>query len=1058
MSFQIPGMPPGFEVNADSIVAGVKTLTREDLMPAKDREIFVMVWAAIWVEMAFVVLLATWFYSWHEKRMEKMQAAESKGSSEADGTETTYGPSAQLPSEPVAQQFLNKSVANPGQVAIVVRGKNADNAARYELTYESLASKVQNLAKKLLSIGVGQGQIVVLALDRGVHQVATIYATMLCGAAWVPVDTAVPESRLKELLQDINPSLVIHQEDATGLQVASWCEDVGMRTAIALLDASDLQVKAPSSGWWSIPSSTNIKMDDCALVIYTSGTTGKPKGIMYSHAMLNHGANAVADLMEMNRESIAFLKTPYIWAVVEWELFPALIHGGRLVVGSATVHKEPQNMADIILSERVTSLVMAPDVLDLLLDAHEQGSQLQSLKHVISVGAALPVALANRFAKMSRMSAKLHNVYGASESSCTIWTVPQIGVSASWGKRAPVGKPQMGCCAWVLDEDLKKVPTGQTGELCFGGQLALGYFKMPELTAEKFIVHPEFGHIYRTGDLARWRAGVLEICGRKDRQVKISGVRVEPEEVENALRALRQPQEASEGLPGAEHKSICLKHVACVASTGSSPELVAFVSPTLSEAHVKLLKEYLASKLPRYYLPRYLFSRDELPLLPNGKVNLRMLVEDADRSVEMSFSDVVLDSLGQMRSISRGMLIENQVMQRCYSYWMLGVVIDHWYACPGIQTCLAIASGAQGKYAVTPWVNLALAQVGNYQALYGFILLSTLQRTCPKPGGKANTRLTLGYEDAALLFVYLLMGLRVDPWGDAGNNMAIAGHRWYLFMVIQANVCIALGQRLRMPGWLQVIVQYLITIIRSKVNFNPCAYGLPLWLEWLCCWIVPFSSLGSGNCELLDCYVQKFVPIYTVSFFYSRRVKEVITRIISRLGCNTAAWAVVAGGVSILLGVVWTLVNFYEGLQCTAFPFKGILHELFLGNIQMDSYSLVQPALFALAMTWLPFDMSWWGNAALSTYVLHYYFSQYLQRDGLHIVLKWAHDKPGLFQLLVLLALPIAFMTIVGPIFQYYLVIPSLKFLSRVPDYMSSRHSKDAPCGLVLGRCSSAKI
>mmetsp|Transcript_23209 Transcript_23209/g.39637 ORF Transcript_23209/g.39637 Transcript_23209/m.39637 type:complete len:1069 (-) Transcript_23209:214-3420(-) len=1068
MTLEISGL--GFHLNQVVRTAGTEILLHDELMSDADKLVFVVVYAGIFVELAFIVQLIAWYYAWHERRMENMIVLESQNSSEADTLETAYGPSVQLPSEPVTVQFLKKSMANGGHVALVARekenatryelpyeglaGKVRENAARFELTYEALASKVNNLAKNLLASGVGHKHIVLLALDRGAQQIAAIYATMLCGAAWVPVDTAVPESRFQELLQDINPSLVVHHEDAIGLRVASWSQDVGVRTATT----SDLQVKTTGSDWWLSPISINVKMDDCALVIYTSGTTGKPKGIMYSHAMINHGANAVADLMEMSQESIAFLKTPYMWAVVEWELFPALIRGGRLVVGSANVHKEPKNMADTILAEQVTSLVMAPDVLDLILDVHEQGSQLESLQHVISVGAALPVALANRFTKMSRISAKLHNVYGASESSCTVWTVPQNGVPGLWSKCAPVGVPQMGCCVWVLDEDLKKVPAGVTGELCFGGQLAMGYFKMPELTAEKFITHPAFGHIYRTGDLARWRAGVLEICGRKDRQVKISGVRVEPEEVENALRALRQPQEASEGLPGAEHKSICLKHVACVASTGSSPELVAFVSPTLSEAHVKLLKEYLASKLPRYYLPRYLFSRDELPLLPNGKVNLRMLVEDADRSVEMSFSDVVLDSLGQMRSISRGMLIENQVMQRCYSYWMLGVVIDHWYACPGIQTCLAIASGAQGKYAVTPWVNLALAQVGNYQALYGFILLSTLQRTCPKPGGKANTRLTLGYEDAALLFVYLLMGLRVDPWGDAGNNMAIAGHRWYLFMVIQANVCIALGQRLRMPGWLQVIVQYLITIIRSKVNFNPCAYGLPLWLEWLCCWIVPFSSLGSGNCELLDCYVQKFVPIYTVSFFYSRRVKEVITRIISRLGCNTAAWAVVAGGVSILLGVVWTLVNFYEGLQCTAFPFKGILHELFLGNIQMDSYSLVQPALFALAMTWLPFDMSWWGNAALSTYVLHYYFSQYLQRDGLHIVLKWAHDKPGLFQLLVLLALPIAFMTIVGPIFQYYLVIPSLKFLSRVPDYMSSRHSKDAPCGLVLGRCSSAKI
>mmetsp|Transcript_14588 Transcript_14588/g.26970 ORF Transcript_14588/g.26970 Transcript_14588/m.26970 type:complete len:1040 (-) Transcript_14588:57-3176(-) len=1033
MSFQIPGMPPGFEVNADSIVAGVKTLTREDLMPAKDREIFVMVWAAIWVEMAFVVLLATWFYSWHEKRMEKMQAAESKGSSEADGTETTYGPSAQLPSEPVAQQFLNKSVANPGQVAIVVRGKNADNAARYELTYESLASKVQNLAKKLLSIGVGQGQIVVLALDRGVHQVATIYATMLCGAAWVPVDTAVPESRLKELLQDINPSLVIHQEDATGLQVASWCEDVGMRTAIALLDASDLQVKAPSSGWWSIPSSTNIKMDDCALVIYTSGTTGKPKGIMYSHAMLNHGANAVADLMEMNRESIAFLKTPYIWAVVEWELFPALIHGGRLVVGSATVHKEPQNMADIILSERVTSLVMAPDVLDLLLDAHEQGSQLQSLKHVISVGAALPVALANRFAKMSRMSAKLHNVYGASESSCTVWTVPQNGVPGLWSKCAPVGVPQMGCCVWVLDEDLKKVPAGVTGELCFGGQLAMGYFKMPELTAEKFITHPAFGHIYRTGDLARWRAGVLEICGRRDRQVKISGVRVEPEEVESALRAFRQPKAAD---PEAVSGFTSLKHVACVATTASSPELVAFVSPTMSDAHVKVLKEYLESKLPRYYLPKYIFPRDSLPLLPNGKVNLRMLVEDADKSVEISSADVVMDSLGQMKSMSRGMILENQVMQRCYSYWMLGVVIDHWYGCgmvPNLKTCGIVASGLEYGHLVRPWVDFALAQIGNYQCMLGFVFFGALQKTRPKPGEEANLRLTLGYEDVFILVVYLIMGM-FDPDWDYNE------HRWYLYMVFHAHVCIYIGQRLRLPGWLQVGLGFFFYMTEHTINFNPCQrYNLPHWLEYVLDVIFPYSDHRIHHCPLHVGYVMQFEVMYIAAFYYGRRAMNSVTRVISQMGLNTAVWGVVAAGVSMVTGAAWMSFKHFTAFETD--PVHSAVKWIVF---------VVQPGMLALSMVWFPFDMSWWGNAALSTYISHVYFARWFHFHGLHHILKAVHYKHPLLQLLALLFFPMAYCTIVGPFLQYCVVVPLVQAIRRMLDSLSSGRSQDAPAGKAL--------
>mmetsp|Transcript_73486 Transcript_73486/g.135764 ORF Transcript_73486/g.135764 Transcript_73486/m.135764 type:complete len:1050 (-) Transcript_73486:32-3181(-) len=1043
MTLEISGL--GFHLNQVVRTAGTEILLHDELMSNADKLVFVVVYAGIFVELAFLVQLIAWYYAWHERRMEKMIVLESQNSSEADTLETAYGPSVQLPSEPVTVQFLKKSMANGGHVALVamekenatryelpyegLAGKVRENAARFELTYEALASKVNNLAKNLLASGVGHKHIVLLALDRGAQQIAAIYATMLCGAAWVPVDTAVPESRFQELLQDINPSLVVHHEDAIGLRVASWSQDVGVRTATT----SDLQVKTTGSDWWLSPISINVKMDDCALVIYTSGTTGKPKGIMYSHAMINHGANAVADLMEMSQESIAFLKTPYMWAVVEWELFPALIRGGRLVVGSANVHKEPKNMADTILAEQVTSLVMAPDVLDLILDVHEQGSQLESLQHVISVGAALPVALANRFTKMSRISAKLHNVYGASESSCTVWTVPQIGVSASWGKRAPVGKPQMGCCAWVLDEDLKKVPTGQTGELCFGGQLALGYFKMPELTAEKFIVHPEFGHIYRTGDLARWRAGVLEICGRRDRQVKISGVRVEPEEVESALRAFRQPKAAD---PEAVSGFTSLKHVACVATTASSPELVAFVSPTMSDAHVKVLKEYLESKLPRYYLPKYIFPRDSLPLLPNGKVNLRMLVEDADKSVEISSADVVMDSLGQMKSMSRGMILENQVMQRCYSYWMLGVVIDHWYGCgmvPNLKTCGIVASGLEYGHLVRPWVDFALAQIGNYQCMLGFVFFGALQKTRPKPGEEANLRLTLGYEDVFVLVVYLIMGM-FDPDWDYNE------HRWYLYMVFHAHVCIYIGQRLRLPGWLQVGLGFFFYMTEETINFNPCQrYNLPHWLEYVLDVIFPYSDHRIHHCPLHVGYVMQFEVMYIAAFYYGRRAMNSVTRVISQMGLNTAVWGVVAAGVSMVTGAAWMSFKHFSAFETD--PVHSAVKWIVF---------VVQPGMLALSMVWFPFDMSWWGNAALSTYISHVYFARWFHFHGLHHILKAVHYKHTLLQLLALLFFPMAYCTIVGPFLQYYVVVPLVQAIRRMLDSLSSGRSQDAPAGKAL--------
>eukprot|EP00928_Gymnodinium_smaydae_P078221 TRINITY_DN6198_c0_g1_i1.p1 TRINITY_DN6198_c0_g1~~TRINITY_DN6198_c0_g1_i1.p1 ORF type:complete len:1143 (+),score=238.75 TRINITY_DN6198_c0_g1_i1:317-3430(+) len=1012
-------------------------------------------------------------------------------------TSTAHGPPAAFSSEPVVQQFLARVQEAPQRIALVV--PEGRGQPRKEVSYEALAAKVRSLAAELSRLRVQRGGVVALALDRGEHQVVAVYATMMLGAAWVPLDPAAPSRRAEEVLRDCSPALLLHQDDADGIRLAACATALGVAAAACATDGSaslvakiDAQQDVAATEVNGFGKVVNVDKDERALIIYTSGTTGRPKGIEYSHAMLSHGAGAVAELMGLSSSSVAFLKTPYIWAVVEWEFFPVLISGGRLVIGSPTAHKDPQYMAATIHRERVDSLVVAPDVLDVLLEVHEASSELRSLRHVITVGAGLPVALADRFARARQLEASLHNVYGASESSCTVWTLPPEGFDASqWPNRAPVGRPQPGCSVYILDDDLVSVAPGDVGELCFGGQLALGYLDQPELTAQKFLEHPEFGRVYRTGDLARWRLGVIELTGRKDRQVKIRGVRVEPEEIEASLRAFRrfQPMAAtavsaaradtgadaddahaaarrsgaepllsagfapgqggSHTLGGAsatagdlEEARLGLSHVACVASVGQTRELVAFVSPELRQEELEAVRSHLADTLPPYYIPKHIFSKPSLPLLPNGKVDLRSLEEEAGSLVESASAGaggaLVMDSLGRMRNMSRAAILETKVIHRCYAYWMIGVMCDHWNVCGEIGGFCFVENM---KGVVPPWVELFMRQVGNDQDMYGFIFLGALQDS-RQAGTEGPPRLKLGYADVFCFAVYLLVAWPIPQvlmsifGADSGIinsacssnwvQSGCSGHRWYLFMIVWCHVCMAVCQLLRIPGWLQALGHFALGLFGPSKWYDPCGAAVPKWTKWVFAWVIPYADFsrqtGEVECPIMYDWIQWYVFFYVAAFYYSRQGMRLVTALVQRLGCNSAAWAVAAFGAASLLGATQAAFHypnriFEQGVGGKDFEWWYVPLEL--------GVNVLQPLLVALSMAWFPFDLSWWGNTTLGTYSSHFYFFEYMM---MHVpkLLQWLQPVQGLPQLLVLLALPIAYATTAGPLFHFLLLSPGM--------------------------------
>ena len=229
---------------------------------------------------------------------------------------------------------------------------------------------------------------------------------------------------------------------------------------------------------------------------------------------------------------------------------------------------------------------------------------------------------------------------------------------------------------------------GQSGEFCFGGVRATCYWKHDELTAQKWVRTPS-GLLYRSGDLGRWKAGQLEIVGRTDRQVKVRGVRIEPEEVEAVLKkyqyAVPDPEAPAETSGAATMRAV-LKDVSVVASAEPS-DLVAFATlrDGVSDKMVtpeNLHKHCQTTDLSPSYIPKFfvVLSQAEFPKLPNGKPDLKALTDKATQHVGQE-GEMFLDSLGQMKRASKGELFENAVIHRCYAFWMLGVFTDHYMRC-----------------------------------------------------------------------------------------------------------------------------------------------------------------------------------------------------------------------------------------------------------------------------------------------------------------------------------------------------------------------------------------
>ena len=505
---------------------------------------------------------------------------------------------------PVSDDLLHSAIAaqaarRPDQLAVLAPARS--------LSYAELQQRALALAHQLRQRGAAPNTLVAVALPKGWEQVVATLAVLHSGAAYLPIDPALPASRLHYILDHAEVSIVLTQE--------------ALRTTVAWPEEVQLVAVDTDTTWerqcWA-PQAPVQGPDDLAYVIYTSGSTGLPKGVMITHRA---ALNTIIDINErfgVTYKDRALALSSLSFDLSVYDIFGLLAAGGAVVMPDPVAARDPAHWADLAREHRVTIWNSVPALLQLLVEylATRPEAAPTSLRAALLSGDWISLRLPEQAALVLPQLA-LHSLGGATEAAIWSITYPITQVQPHWAS-IPYGAPLRNQQFHVLNAQMQPCPVWVPGQLYIGGVgLALGYWHDDAKTAAQFVIHPVTGErLYKTGDLGRYLPdGTIEFLGREDFQVKIQGYRVELGEIEAAL----------------QHPSVAAVVVNAVGARQGEKRLVGYIVPAPGHSvDLAALREQAQAKLPTYMVPVALIPLDSLPLTPNGKVDRKALPSPED--------------------------------------------------------------------------------------------------------------------------------------------------------------------------------------------------------------------------------------------------------------------------------------------------------------------------------------------------------------------------------------------------------------------------------------------
>ncbi|MFO1077414.1 MAG: amino acid adenylation domain-containing protein [Planctomycetota bacterium] len=502
----------------------------------------------------------------------------------------------------IAQLLSGQAARRPDKKALIAAGARATGAPDHltAMTYGELHVASQRVAQRLRASGIVPGDRVGLLMDRSIEAIVAMCAVVSLGAAYVPLDPSYPEDRLRFMLADTEPRLVLTRTDVPGSVIPRGTRVLDLDSLLAGADA----IAAPEP-------TEPIEPTRPAYIMFTSGSTGTPKGVVVpQRAIVRLVCNN--DFARLDDSRVWLQLAPISFDASTLEIWGALLNGGTCVLFTGTGLPDFEKLEQVVREHGVTSMWLTASLFNMVVD--ERPRALETVDEVLAGGEALSVPHVLR-ALRALPRTRLVNGYGPTENT-TFTCCHAIPRDLSPSTPSiPIGKPIANTFVFVLDDRLQPVANGEPGELYTAGDgLADGYWRRPELTAERFVrIEPTGPRLYRTGDRVRWRDdGVLEFLGRVDDQVKLHGHRIELGEIGAALGR-------AEGV-----RDAC---VALREDTAGDKRLVAYY--VVADEHASrgagptpgALRRHLEAQLPEFMIPAAFVAMDRLPITANGKVD-----------------------------------------------------------------------------------------------------------------------------------------------------------------------------------------------------------------------------------------------------------------------------------------------------------------------------------------------------------------------------------------------------------------------------------------------------